>query len=185
MSSFKTLLTTFLIFSSPFSLFLLNIWWIMFLISAPAEGNKELHCWSNGWFVTLMNYYSQLHHPLATRCWRGPRSPPEALSCPITPLDMLLLPSHGCTSPGICPGGQAAHQSLVCAALSAHVSPSKMCKPCRKRKVGKKNGSALIQNLTQCFEGSLLSFFSPSLIQLLEYQAFRNLESINQFDLEQ
>lgn len=172
----------FLFFSFPFSLFLFNIWWTMFPSPVPAEGNKELRCWSNGLFVTLMKYYSQLYHPLATRCWQGPRSHPEALSWPITSLNkLLLLPSRGCTSPASCPGGQAAHQSLGCAALSAHVSPGKVRKTCRKRNAGRKDWSVLIQNIIPCFEGSLLLFFPPPLMQLLEYQAFRNLESINQF----
>lgn len=115
----------FFFFSTPFSRFLLNIWWIMFLIPVPAEGNKDLHCWSNGLFVTLMKYHSQLYHPLATKCWPGPRSHPEALSWPLTPLNMLLLPSPGCISPASCPGGQAAHQILGYAAFSAH---SNMCR---------------------------------------------------------
>lgn len=139
---------SFLFFSFPFSLFLFNIWWTMFPSPVPAEGNKELRCWSNGLFVTLMKYYSQLYHPLATRCWQGPRSHPEALSWPITSLNMLLLlPSRGCTSPASCPGGQAAHQSLGCAALSAHVSPGKVRKTCRKRNAGRKDRSVLIQNI--------------------------------------
>lgn len=119
----------FLFFSSPFSHSLLNIWWIMFLIPVPAEGNKELHCWSNGLFVTLMKYYSQLYHPLTTRCWWGPRSHPEALSWPITPLNMLPLPSRECTSPASCPRAQAAHQILAYAAFLAH---SKMCRKSRQ-----------------------------------------------------
>lgn len=161
--SFKTLRTTIcflFFFPFHFPFFLFNIWWIMFPIPVPAEGNKELLCWSNGLFVTLMKYYGQLYHALATRCWRGPKSHPEALSWPITPLNMLLLPSRGCTSPASCPGGQAAHQSLGCAALSAHVSTSKMCKPCKKRKVGKKDRAVFIQNIIQRPEGSL-SLFLP------------------------
>lgn len=34
--------------------------YLMNLIPIPAEGNKELHCWSNGLFAALMKYYSQL-----------------------------------------------------------------------------------------------------------------------------
>lgn len=81
----------FFFFPFHFPFFFFSIWQIRFLVLVPAEGNKELCFWSDDLICTLMKSCSQLHHPLATRGWRGPASQPQAPSWPVTSLNVALL----------------------------------------------------------------------------------------------
>lgn len=126
----------FFFFSFPFSLFFSSIWQIRFLILVPAEGNKELCCWSNDLICTLMNYCSQFYHPLATGLLQAS---PKLRADPSPLWTWCCCPAAG--------AGRAPHQRLDCSDLLAHVLLRETDKPCRKRNASRKARSVIIQNV--------------------------------------
>lgn len=154
---------------SPTSSYFLNsAWWIRFLISVPAEGNKELCFWSDGLIWTL------------TKCCK----PVIPFSCyPAFARPVIQTVSHSLLPADRSPLDRAAawlhftshspHQRLDWSDLLAHCCPGS---------AGREVRCAVIQNIIWCFDvfddvlkGFLVFFFCSSTV-VVGGLGFQNLK---------